>query len=175
MKKDYPSSLELGSDTLEVVKTFKYLGHMLDCSLYDDSDIEMRLNKFYASSNSILRNFPLVNNETKSFLFKSYSMPDYGLSLWNHSKTFHKSVFNVFNVAYNNVLKKIIGAPSYCSSHAAAELCGVLLLNHRVALLQARYFKRILKTNNSLIKTNIPFLKKGFFFPAVTSFFPYKL
>ena len=98
-------------------------------------------------------------------------MPDYGLSLWNHKSTLNRCIFKTFNVAYNNVLKKIIGAPSYSSSHAAAESCNVLLLNHRIALLQARHLKRLLKSCNSIVKINIPFLKKGIFFSSVTSLF----
>ena len=174
MNKDTPSSMELGSDTLEVVTCYKYLGHMLEQSLLDDKDVEVRLNKFYASTNSILRNFRLVDTETLLFLFKSYCMPDYGLCLWNHKRTMNRSIFKTFCVAYNNVLKKIVGAPTYSSSHITADICTVFLLNHHIALLQARYLKRLLKSRNYLIRLNLPLLKRGYFFPHVASIFQEK-
>ena len=165
---------KFGNDKLEIVKSHKYLGYMLESSLRDDADIGLRLNKFYASTNSVLRNFKLVNSETMSFLFKSYCMPDYGLCLWSHKDTMNKSIFKTFNVAYNNVLKRIIGVPTYSSSHEAAEACNVLLLNHHIAQLQARYLKRMLKSKHPLIRLNIPFLKQGLLLPYVFDIFKTK-
>ena len=63
-KQDYPKSVVLAEDELEVVSTYKYLGHFIERTLRDDKDIENKLMKFYASTNSVLRNFRNVDVDT---------------------------------------------------------------------------------------------------------------
>ena len=166
-----PSSMIVGGDTLEVVKCYKHLGHFIENTLQDCTDIGFRLNKFYSSTNSVFRNFTSVNLETLIYLFNSYCMPIYGLCLWNHKDTFGRSIFKTFNVAYNNALKRIVGAPRYASSHVTAEICSEPLFKHHIALLQGKYYKRLLKSNNCLIKLNLPYLKRGDFPQHVSSMF----
>ena len=125
-------SVVLSGDELEVVSSFKYLGHFIDGSLSDDRDIEHTLRKFYASTNSVLRNFCNVDIDTLLFLFTSYCKPVYGLTLWNNKVTFNKCIFKSLNIAFNNALKKTVGIPSYTSNHIVAEITGHLLLGHKV-------------------------------------------
>ena len=139
--------------------------------MQDCSDIEYRLNKFYSSTNSVFRNFRHVNLESLIYLFNSYCLPVYGLCLWNYKDTFNRSVFKTFNVAYNNFLKRIVGAPKYASSHITAEVCNQPLFKHHVALLQCKYYKRLLRSNNYIIKLNLTFLKQGYFVQHVSSMF----
>ena len=84
-KQDYPKSVVLAEDKLEVVFTYKYLGHFIERTLRDDKDIENELMKFYASTNSVLRNFR--NVDTVLFLFTSYCKPIYGLTLWDNKSS----------------------------------------------------------------------------------------
>ena len=63
-KKDIPSSITIGSDSLEIVDSYKYLGHMVEGSLQDRTDVEAKLRKFYSSTNSVLRNFEFLNRDT---------------------------------------------------------------------------------------------------------------
>ena len=170
-KKKFPNAVELAGNHLEVVESYKYLGFVIEKSLSDCKDAELRLNKFYASTNSVLRNFKQVNINTHTFLFNSYCKPDYGLNLWNNKRLFSKAIFKSFEVAYNNALKRILGVPLYASSHITAETCGQLLLKHYIALLQANYFHRILRTNCLLIKMNLPFLKQGYLYANMCNMF----
>ena len=105
-KQDYPKSVVLAEDDLEVVSTYKYLGHFIEKTLRDDKDIENKLMKFYASTKSVLRNFRNVDVDTLLFLFTSYCKPVYGLTLWNDKSSFNQCLFKSLNIAFNNVLKK---------------------------------------------------------------------
>ena len=130
----------------------------------DDKDIENKLLKFYASTNSVLRNFKNVDIDTLLFLFTSYCKPVYGLTLWNNRSSFNRCFFKSLSTAFNNTLKKIIGVPRYTSNHVVADITGHLLLGHQIALLQSDYYFRLQNSRSFLIRVNRPFLKLGNFF-----------
>lgn len=134
---------------------------MIQRNLKDTKDIENRLNQFYAKFNTTFRKFKNVSIETFLYLFNSYCLPDYGLALWNTSEIFSAQIFNVFKVAYHNALKKIVGVPITFSNHDIAEYCNQLLLPHYIVSLQSRYFKRIYRSNNALVRLCRPFLASG--------------
>ena len=148
-------------DTLEDVKEYKYLGHIVQRNLKDDKDIDTRLKQFYAKFNTTYRKFNKVSIETFLFLFNSYCLPDYGLALWICMDVFNTKNFKVLEVAYHNALKKIVGVPIKHSNHDVAELCNQYIMKHYIVMLQARYFKRIMKSRNTLIKLCKPFLMIG--------------
>lgn len=166
-----PNTIELGADVLEVVSCYKYLGHWIESTLSDVKDIQFTLNKFYATTNSVIRNFKNVDMDTLLFLFDSYCKPVYGLCLWNNRTTAGKCIFKTFEVAFNNILKRILRVPMYASSHITAERCSQLLLRHHIALLQASYFNRIFKSSNLIIKLNKPFLRVGYFSTFINRLF----
>ena len=141
--KPQESKIKLGQDTLEIVQEYKYLGHIIRRQLCDVSDIKHRLNSFYSKCNAVFRNFRNVSIETFMFLFNSYCKPDYGLALWNIPSVLNRHIFKTFEIAFNNAIKKILGAPLYSSSHISAEICNVLLLSHHLSLVQAKFLKRI--------------------------------
>ena len=165
------TEIRLGEDVLEVVETYRYLGHIIERQLLDIDDIKHQLNGFYAKFNSIFRNFKDVSIETFLFLFNSYCLPEYGLPLWNVSYILNKHIFKTFETAFSNSLKKILGAPTYASSHMSAEACNVLLFNHHLSLVQVRYVKRIFRVNNTIIKLSFPYLKSGYLCSAIDEYF----
>ena len=133
--------------------------------------MDMRLSSFYASTNSLLRNFKPVDTNTLLFLFNSYCKPIYGISLWNNKVSFNRSKYKAFEVAYNNTLKRILGVPLYSSNHETADRCGMLLLKHHVASMQSNYYHRLSSSKCDIIKMNIPFLKRGFYMGYVYALF----
>ena len=163
--------LKLGNDELDLVDSYKYLGHVIERDLLDIQDITYRLTKFYASTNSILRNFKHTNPKTLLYLFNSYCKPDYGLNLWTNKLSLSRCKFKAFEVAYNNALKRIMNMPLYSSNHEVAERSEQFLLRHHIALLQAKYYHRLNHSNCFLIKINLPFLKRGHFFNHVNKLF----
>ena len=113
-------TLQLNNDNLQITDSYKYLGHYINYDLSDTKDIQYRLNTFYASFNSILRDFKFVDFNTISFLFNSYSCPDYGISLWNGRKTFNSTIFKSFSIAFSGAIKKMSNVPLYASNHITA-------------------------------------------------------
>ncbi len=96
----------MNGDELSLVSSCKYLGHTLSHDFNDTNDIQVRLNCFYNSFNTVHRDFKSCNTPTLLYLFNAYCCPEYGLVLWNNKKTFISSSFKAFNIAYNNALKK---------------------------------------------------------------------
>ena len=123
-------------DKYEVVDSYKYLGHVIHQSLHDESDVELRLNSFYASFNSVFRKFGNVNKNTLLFLFKSYCLPNYGLPLWNSSKIISNRFFKAFVIAFSDAMKKMSKVPRHTSSHNLAKDLHILLFNHYFIFVQ---------------------------------------
>ena len=99
--KELTESIELNGDKLQVVNAFKYLGHNICFNFKDTDDIAFRLRNCYASFNTVFRDFKSVDRNTILFLFKSFSLPDYGLPLWNHCSSFNSSIFKSFEIAFS--------------------------------------------------------------------------
>ncbi len=110
----------------------KFLGHLIHQSLHDDNDVELRLNYFYSNFNSVFRKFGNVNKKTLLFSFKSYCLPNYGLSLWNSSKVVSNRFFKGFEIAFSYAMKKISKVPGRTSSHYVAKDFEILLFNHYI-------------------------------------------
>ena len=157
--------IELDGDKVELVNSYRYLGHIIEFNLSDRKDISNNLNKFYRSTNGIFRNFKMVDKSTLLFLFNSYCKPNYGLQLWNHRSNFRSCIFKTFEVAYSKVFKRILGVSLFSSSHDAAENCNEFLFKHYIALLQYKYYKRLENLNCSILNLNFAYFKRGYFFP----------
>ena len=164
-----PSMLNMGNHDLEIVKSIKYLGYFLKSDLTDTDDIKKRLFSFYSKFFTLFKDFNNLKINTFVRLFNSYVKPDFGLALWSSSCTLKNRMFKTFEVAFSNALKRILGLSKYSSSHTAALYCNQLLFRHHVALTQARFAKRIVTSQCSLVKLNMPFCKNGFTLPAICS------
>ena len=158
---DESKEIQLGNDILEVVNSYKYLGHIVQRNLVDIQDVEGNLNNFYAKFNTTFRKFKNVSVETFIFLFNSFCSPEYGIALWDANDVYNRHIFHAYQIAYNNALKRIVGVPKMYSSHDIADYCDMYLLEHYIILVQSRYYKRILKSNNPLVKRLKPYLIGG--------------
>ena len=165
------NEIKLGEDTLSVVESYKYLGHHVSYNFSDATDVNFRLNTFCGKFNSVFRNFNGVSLTISVFLFDSFFLPDYGLSLWNIKELISKHASKSFEVGYSNALKKIVGAPKYSSSHVTADICNQLLLKHHVALLQVRYIKRCMHSNSEIFKLCHSYLKQGYLHGSIVNYF----
>ena len=165
------NEVKLGEDTLSVVENCRYLGHYVSYNFSDAVDVNFRLSTFYSKFNSVFRNFSGVSLTTLIFLFNSYCLPDYGLSVWHIKELINKQAFKSFEVGYSNALKKIVGAPRYSSSHVTADICNQLLLKHHIALLQVRYIKKCMYSDCEVFKLCHSYLKQGYLHESVASYF----
>ena len=143
------------NDNLECVSAYKY--HIVERNLDDVKDIECRLMRFYSKFNVVIRQFKGVSLETILFLFNSYCLPDYGMSLWDVSDIGSKHIFKVFRIAFHNAFTKMAGASVFHSNHDVMSSCNQFLLEHFLIFLLFRYFKRILSSRNQLMMVCRPF------------------
>ena len=74
---------------------------------------------------------------------------------------YFKHKFKVFELAYSDALKKIVGCPKFSSSHITAEICQQFLFQHGVC--QVKYMHRILKHFNQIFTFYKTRLKAGVF------------
>ena len=93
-KRNLITEIRLGNDKLEVVDYHKYLGHLINRQLLDDSNVKQRHCDFNSRFNSVLRNFKSVSLDTFLFLFDSYRLPDYGLKC--------------FETCFSNAFKRLL-------------------------------------------------------------------
>ena len=150
------------------------MGHYIERSLRDTTNVKFRLNEFYSKFNSVLRNFNNINISTLLFLFNSYCLPNFGVELWNSKKLVQDQYFKVFETAFGCALKRMCNVPRYASSHVIAERCNQLLLSHLVSKIQLRYYKRLINHKNAIIRLNFPFLGNGFCIPYIEGLFKLK-
>ena len=106
-------NIYLGSTVLASVDEFKYLGHIITADFMDDLDIERERRKLATRGNVLIRKFGKCSAEVKCYLFRTYCYQLYGCSLWSR---FRLSTLNRLRVCFNNVLRKLVGLPPWCSA-----------------------------------------------------------
>ena len=163
-----PSDIMLYGDKFEIVCEYKYLGHIIKSNLSDTKDVDFRLNSFYGKFHWVFRNFKNIAPDVLYFLFKTFCMSEYGLTIWNLCEITSKPCFKTFQVAHSNALKKILDVPVSTSSHAVAEVFNSLLFHHFITFIQIRYFKRVLKSFNPMLKMLIVNIKNGYLYEGLS-------
>ena len=92
------NSLMLGSDEIEMVNDFKYLGHYIGDTLTDMKNVEYHLHKFYGKFHSMIKNLKDLSTNTLFFLFNYFCSPECELALRNHKGTYTRQDFKTFEL-----------------------------------------------------------------------------
>ena len=79
-------SFSLSGCQLSFVTNFKYLGHIIEHTLHDDSDISRELRCLFTRTNVLIRRFWRCSLDVKLRLFRTYCMCFYDMSLWKYYK-----------------------------------------------------------------------------------------
>jgi len=87
----------LANCKLSYVPQFKYLGHIIEHTFCDDSDVNRELRNLFARVNVLIRRFSYCSTQVKLKLFKSYCLCYYDIALWQN---YHVSVGNKLTSAY---------------------------------------------------------------------------
>ena len=103
----------VGSCTIDMVKTYKYLGVLICNDLNDNEDLIRQTRNNYARGNMLARNFKMCSDDVKKQLFKSYMYNMYCANLWS---TYTKTVYDKLIISYNNCFRFLFQYPSYCSA-----------------------------------------------------------
>ena len=71
------ANIMLGDTVLNVVQTYRYLGHIITNNLSDEADMEDKMRGLYARSNMLRRKFYFCSDQVKNKLFSAYCNLDY--------------------------------------------------------------------------------------------------
>jgi len=72
----------LCNNQLAFVGQFKYLGHIIDNSFSDDSDINREVKALFARTNLLCRRFKRCSELVKVRFFRSFCVSFYDAALW---------------------------------------------------------------------------------------------
>ena len=94
-------NIYIGLNILSDVKSYKYIGHVINNSLSDGEDMKAKERSLYGRSNMLIRKFYFCSNSVKCKLFMSYCSNVYLCFLW---RSFNKASWKSITVALNNAL-----------------------------------------------------------------------
>ena len=134
---------------LKWAESVKYLGVILTWNLDDRNEIMSQLRNFYARSNNICRTYKHCSIAIKLLLFEAFCVNVYLIHLWSSYPLF---VFNRFRVATNNMLRKIVILPRFCSASEMHVFYRVDNIDARVRKARATFFQRLRNSTNTLIQ-----------------------
>ncbi|KAG0713961.1 hypothetical protein GWK47_015039 [Chionoecetes opilio] len=123
----------------EWITIFAYLGHVISHGMTDDDDIIKQTTKLLVVGNNLQRKFSYCSREVKMELFRSHCYSIYCNSLWSRYKV---ATMNCLKVCHNDIFKRLLGLPRWCSSSLAFARNGVnnldVIRRHSVFSLRSR-------------------------------------
>ena len=140
----------LNGKMIDESDTITYLEHILCNSGNDDKDIIRQCQQLYARGNVLLRKFHMCSMSVRIQLFNTYCSPMYTAQLWwNHTvASFHR-----LNFAYNNVLRRLLRRPRFCSASGLFAECRIPNCKAVIRNLIFRFMTRLDLSTNSIIST----------------------
>ncbi|CAG9106517.1 unnamed protein product [Plutella xylostella] len=148
----------LGSP-VRVVRSFKYLGHLLNEQLNDEQDMERERRALAVRCNMLARRFARCSREVKITLFKAYCQTFYTCQLWVN---FTKRFYNILRVQYNDAFRIIMKLPRYCSASGMFADARVPDFYAVLRFRSAAFWERIRNSNNRILETISSNLDNGF-------------
>ena len=148
MKNVYPPLYTLNGEVIKEVDSVRYLGHIISSNGKDDKDIMRQCQQLYARGNVLLRKFHMCSMDVKVKLFNTYCSPMYTAQLWwNHTVySFHR-----LNVCYNNILRRLLRRPRYCSASGLFAECGIPNCKAVIRSLIYKFMSRLNESTNDVI------------------------
>ena len=148
MKNVCPPLYTLNGEIIKEVDSVRYLGHIISSNGKDDKDIMRQCQQLYARGNVLLRTFHMCSMDVKVKLFNTYCSPMYTAQLWwNHTVySFHR-----LNVCYNNILRRLLRRPRYCSASGLFAECGIPNCKAVIRSLIYKFITRLNESTNDVI------------------------
>ena len=135
---------------IDVVETFRYLGHFVHHQMDDTTDIKAQLRQFYGRGNAVVRKFSGCSENVKKMLFNSFCGAVYCCSLWT---VYNDFTMNRFKVAYNNVFRKLYGLPYDCSASEMFVNSRVKTFLHMRRNAVSSLVSRIQESRNTIVRS----------------------
>ena len=150
--------ISIGGSPLEQVKSFKYLGFILNYDLNNTEDICKARSKFYSDFNSLLRKFHFATINVKLLLFQHFCIQFYGCKLWfQNGKAL--TALKQFGIGYHKAIKKILGLSYHESNHFACQEASLLMFSHLLNKVMFTSALRIFNKPCSFIYKSMDFLR----------------
>ncbi|XP_060810118.1 uncharacterized protein LOC132904218 [Amyelois transitella] len=140
----------LSGKELKIVKTFKYLGHVLADDLKDDDDIERERRALAVRGNMLARRFARCSDQVKITLFKAFCQGFYTGGLWVRGT---KRSLDALRIQYNNIFRMLLRLPKFCS---ASEMFAQTRTDGFHAVIRkkmASLIRRIRSSGNTILRT----------------------
>jgi exonuclease III len=99
-------AFSLGSQTLQFVSQFRYLGHIINDRFIDDDDIMREVRNLFIRTNMLISRFKKCSTRVKVKLFRAYCLCIYDLALWHR---YTSMSFNKLKSCYHKCIKKLFG------------------------------------------------------------------
>ena len=143
-------AFSLAGCNLLFVEQFRYLGHIINNSLSDDSDICREIKCLFVRANLLCRRFYRCSLQVKLRLFRSFCICFYDTALWI---SYTAATLAKFTACYTKCLKSFFGYSKYSSVTSmlldlGLPTCNTLLHNYKFSFLT-----RLAKCDNSLVKS----------------------
>ncbi|XP_047027926.1 uncharacterized protein LOC124636011 [Helicoverpa zea] len=98
---------------MNVVTSFKYLGHMVTEHLRDDEDMDRERRALSIRGNMIAHRFKRCAASVKITLFRAHCTSFYTCNLWAR---YTQRSLSALRVQYNNAFRALLGLPRWCSA-----------------------------------------------------------
>ena len=102
----------LSGSSLAFVQQFKYLGHIVENTFSDDSDVNREIKCLFSRTNLLCRRFKRCTRLVKIRLFRTYCMCLYDTALWS---SFSVGAINRLASCYTKCMKYFFGYSKYSS------------------------------------------------------------
>ena len=96
-----------------------------------------------------MRKFRFLSTEVKLLLFKSYCYPLYTASLW---AKYNEGTMSKLRVAYNSILRKLVGAPPWHSARQLFVNLNMRTLPETIRVTSHSLLRRVLCCHNSIVQ-----------------------
>jgi len=137
--------LKLGSQYVNSVDQYKYLGFVLDTELSNDKDIQRQLRYQYCAANKLRASFSHCSNAVKNVLFRSFCTPMHASESWCN---FRKSCVQRLRVAYNFGCRALYNLPWRASVSNHQVQCNIPTFEALLQKYTCLFLERCRRSNN---------------------------
>ena len=146
----YPPLYTLNGEVIKEVDSVRYLGHIISNDGKDDKDIMRQCQQLYVRGNVLLRKFHMCSMDVKVKLFNTYIV--HLCTLRNCGRTtLHAYSFQRLNVCYNDILRRLLRRPRYCSASGLFAECGIPNGKAVIRNLIYKFITRLNESTNDVI------------------------
>jgi len=144
----------LCDNSLLFVNKFKYLGHIIENSFSDDSDINREIKMLFTRTNILCRRFKRCSLAVKVRLFRTFCVCFYDAALWTD---FTIGAFNRLVSCYSKCIKCLFGYTKYSSVTNMLFELGLPSFNTVIHNSKVGFANRMSVCDNAVVRCVLPF------------------